>query len=241
MLIPAAMAGFLGVRHYLDQAITLHQTALGAARQAGDRPGQGRALNLVAGVQIETTRFAAAEATLQESLALHRDLDDHAGEADALNGLGRVYWLTGDYPAALSCLQQALHLFRGLGHLLGQAQALNGLGAVQCLTGDYPAAIARHQQALALFREAGHQPARRGPHPPGCRAAAHRRLPGRRRQLAPGPALNRDLGDHYKQAWTLTELGVLQRLAGDYPAAETSHQQALEQWRDITDRSGQAR
>ena len=57
MLIPAAMASFLGVRHYLDQAITLHQTALAAARQAGDRPGQGRALNLVAGVQIETTRL----------------------------------------------------------------------------------------------------------------------------------------------------------------------------------------
>jgi tetratricopeptide (TPR) repeat protein/DNA-binding XRE family transcriptional regulator len=242
MLIPAAMAGFLGVRHYLDQAITLHLTALGAARQAGDRPGQGRALNLVAGVQIETTRFAAAEATLQESLALHRDLDDHGGQADALNGLGRVYWLTGDYPAALSSLQQARHLFRGLSHLLGQAQALNGLGAVQCLTGDYPAAIARHEQALALFREAGHQHGQ-------SEALTHLAVVQRRTgdypaaaaSLRQAQALNRDLGDRYKQAWALTELGVLQRLAGDYPAAETSHQLALEQWRDITDRSGQAR
>ena len=216
MLIPAAMAGFLGVRHYQDQAITLHQTALGAARQAGDRPGQGRALNLVAGVQIETTRFAAAEATLQESLVLHRDLDDHGGQADALNGLGRVYWLTGDYPAALSCLQQALHLFRGLGHLLGQAQALNGLGAVQCLTGDYPAAVARHQQALTLFREAGHQHGQ-------SEALTHLAVVQRRTgdypaaaaSLRQAQALNRDLGDRYKQAWTLTELGVLQRLAGD--------------------------
>jgi len=242
MLIPAAMDGFLSGRHYRDQALTLHQTALASARQADDRPGQGRALNLVAGAQIITTRFAAAEDTLRQSLALHRELDDHGGQADALNGLGRVYWLTADYPAALSCLQQALHLFRGLGHPLGQAQALNGLGAVRCLVGDYPTAIACHQQALALFRESGHQHGQ-------SEALTHLAVVQRRTgdypaaaaSLRQAQALNRDLGDRYKQAWTLTELGILQRLADDYPAAETSHQQALEQWRDINDRSGQAR
>ena len=95
MLIPAAMADFLGVQHYWDQALALHQTAWAAARQAGDRPGQGRALNLLARAQIEASDFAAAEATLQQSLALHRDLGDRGGQADALNGLGTVYWHTG--------------------------------------------------------------------------------------------------------------------------------------------------
>ena len=132
MLIPAAMASFLGVRHYRDQALTLHQTALAAARRAGDQPGKGRALNWVASAQIDTSDFSAAEATSQESLALHRDLGDYGGQADALNALGRVYWPTGDYPAAVSCLQQALELFRRLSHPRGQAQALNGLGAVLC-------------------------------------------------------------------------------------------------------------
>jgi tetratricopeptide (TPR) repeat protein/transcriptional regulator with XRE-family HTH domain len=242
MLIPAAIAGFLSVRHYRDQALTLHQTALAAARQAGDRPGQGRALNLVASAQIDTTQFATAEATLQESLALHRDLGDHGGQADALNGLGRVYWLTGDYRVALSRLQQALQLFRGLGHLLGQAQALNGLGAVRRLTGDYPAAVACHQQALALFREVGHQ---HGQSEALTHLAVVQRFtgdyPAAAASLRLAQALHRDLGDRYKQAWTRTELGVLQRLTGDYPAAEASHRQALEQWRDIADHSGQAR
>ena len=242
MLIPAAISGFLDVRHYRDQALTLYQAALGAARQAGDRPGQGRALNLVAGMQIKTVRFAAAEATLRQSLALHRELDDHGGQGDALNGLGRGYWLTGDYPAALSCLQRARRLFRGLGHPLGQAQALNGMGAVRCLTGDYPTAIACHQQALALFREAGHQ---HGQSEALSHLAAAQRCTGDYQAAAASvrqaQALNRDLDDRYKQAWTLTELGILQRLAGDYPAAETSHRQALEQWRGIKDRSGHAR
>ena len=103
-LIPAAMASFLGVRHYRDQALTLHRTALAAARLAGDRPAEGRALNWVASAQIDTSDFSAAEVTLQQALALHRDLDDRGGQADALNALGRVYWPTGDYPAAVSCL-----------------------------------------------------------------------------------------------------------------------------------------
>jgi hypothetical protein len=66
------MAGFLGVQHHWDQALTMYQTAWAAARQAGDRPGQGRALNMLASAQIEASDFAAAEATLQQSLALHR-------------------------------------------------------------------------------------------------------------------------------------------------------------------------
>ena len=241
-LIPAAMADFLDVRRHWDQALTLHQTALGAARQAGDRPGQGRALNLLASTQIQTSNFTAAEATLQRALALHRDLGDRGGHADALNGLGTVYWLTGDYPAAVSCHQQALELFRGTGHRRGQAQALNGLGAVRCMTGDYPAAAACHQQALALFRNIGH---RHGQSEALTHLAIVQRLtgdyPAAAASLQQAQAFHRDLGDRYKQAWTRSELGVLQRLTGDYPAAAASNQQALEQWRDLGERSGQAR
>jgi Tetratricopeptide repeat len=38
----------------------------------------------------------------------------------------------------------------------------------------------------------------------------------------------------------LNELGVLQRLTGDYSAAATSHQHALEQFSDFGDRNGQS-
>ena len=43
MQIPAAMRGFLVARGHWDQAAALHQTALTAARQAGDQPGQAAA------------------------------------------------------------------------------------------------------------------------------------------------------------------------------------------------------
>ncbi len=76
-------------------------------------------------MQIMTRDFAAAEATLQQTLALHRDLGDQGVQADALNGLGRVFWLTADYPAAVTCLQQSLDLFRDIGHRRTQAQAID--------------------------------------------------------------------------------------------------------------------
>ena len=250
-LIPAAISDFLHVRGRWHEAMTLQQTALAAARRAGDRPAQARAQNLLASKQIVTRDFAAAEATLQQTLALHPDLGDQGAQADALNGLGRVYWLTGDYPAAVTCLQQALDLFRDLGHRhsqaqaidhrRGQAQALNGLGAVRRLTGDYPAAAACHQQALALFRDIGD---RHGQSEALFHLGTVQRLtgdyPGATTSLRLSQALHRDLGDRYKQAWTRSELGVLHRLTGDYLAAAASTQQALEQYRDLGDRSGQA-
>ena len=52
--------------------------------------------------------------------------------------------------------------------------------------------------------------------------------------------LNLDLGDRYKQAWTRSELAMLQQLTGDYPAAEASHEQALRLYRDLGQRREQA-
>ena len=42
--IPAAMSGFLAARGHWDQSAALHQTALAAARQAGDRLGEADTL-----------------------------------------------------------------------------------------------------------------------------------------------------------------------------------------------------
>ena len=79
------------------------------------------------------------------------------------------------------------------------------------------------------------------PSPPGGRAAADRRLPGRRRQPAARPwRCTATSATATSRPGLSTELGVLQRLTGDYPAAAASHQQALELFRDLGDRAGQA-
>ena len=153
MSIPAAMDGFLQTRGYWDQGLVLHQAALAAARQAGDRPGQAHALMLLSPMQAmtEDTRAAAASAT--RALQLYRDLGDRAGQAEALTMIGFLHTVTDDYPAAAAELRQALELFRDLGHRRGQGDALNYLGVVHRYTGDYPAAAACHRQALELYRD----------------------------------------------------------------------------------------
>jgi tetratricopeptide (TPR) repeat protein/transcriptional regulator with XRE-family HTH domain len=241
VLISAAVTGFLDARGHWDQALALHRVALAAARQAGDRPGQAQALNLLAGVQSKTRDHPAAAATLRHAQALYRDLGDRAGQAAALNGIGGMHAVTGDYPAAAATLRQALALYRDLGDRRGQAIALNEAGAVYWLTGDYPAAAASAEQALELYRDLGDRGGQAyalinlgtvqkltGNYPP---ATAH---------LQQAQALYRDLGDLYHQAGVLNELGVLQRLTGDYPAAAASHRQALGQFRDLGARDGQA-
>jgi hypothetical protein len=53
-------------------------------------------------------------------------------------------------------------------------------------------------------------------------------------------ALFRDAGDQVGQASAVNELGLVQLLAGDYPAAAASHQQALDLFAGIGRRVGQA-
>jgi tetratricopeptide (TPR) repeat protein len=218
--IAAAMAGFLETQGYWEQGVVLHQAALAAARRAGDRPDQARALMLLSPMQNMTGNQPAAAASATQALQLYRDLGDRAGQGAALNMIGLVHAMTDDYPAATAELRQALELFRGLGHRRGQGEALNLLGQVHRYTGDYRAAAACHQQALDLYRDTGDRWGQAdtlkglgavqqmtGDYPPAATS------------LRQAQALARDLGDRSTQANVLTELAAVQRLTGDYPAA----------------------
>ena len=234
--IPAAISDFLRANGHWDQALALHQTALAAARQAGDRPGQARALNLLGNMQRLTGDYPAAAATQQQALGMYGDLGDLPGQADALNQLGIVQQLAGDYRAAASSHQAALAAARQAGDRRGQAHAANNLGTLQRLTGDYPAAAASHRRALVLFADIAHRLGEAsaldelgvvqrltGDYP--AAAASHRRA----------LVLFADIAHRLGEASALNGLGVVQRLTGDYPAAAASHQEALKQLRDLGD------
>ena len=241
VLIPAAMDGFLQTRGYWDQGLVLHQAALAAARRAGDRAGQARALMRLSPMQAMTEDNPAAAASATRALQLYRDLGDRAGQAAALTMIGVLHTVTDDYPAAAAELRQALELFRGLGHRRGQGDALHYLGMVHRYTGDYPAAAACHRQALELYSDTGY---RSGQADALMDLGAVQRLtgdyPAAAASLRQALALGRDLGDRYQQALVLTELAAVQRLTGDYPAAAASSQQAISLFRDLRDHRSRA-
>jgi DNA-binding SARP family transcriptional activator/Flp pilus assembly protein TadD len=240
MVIPVAITSFLQQGDYWDQDVALLQTALAAARQAGDRPSQGQILLLLGLAQWMTEDNQAATATFRQALALYRDLGDPVGQGDAINGIAQVRLIVNDYSAAIAYLQQALELCRDIGHRRGYANALNGLGTVYRLTGDYPAAAASLQQALELFRGIGH---RTGEGDTLGDLAIVQTLtgdyPAAATTFEQALALERDMGSRFGQAQILHQLGRLQRLRGDYRAAAASQQQSLALHRDLGDRSNQ--
>jgi tetratricopeptide (TPR) repeat protein len=236
-----AISGFLHIQGHWNEASTLGQIALTAARTADDRPGQARALTQLGIVQELTGDYSAAAASLAEALQLFGDLDDRQGQACALHDLGVVQRRTGDCMAATVSLTQALQLSRDLGDQRGQAWALRDLGVVQRRTGHYPAATASLAQALQLSRDLGD---RRGQawalHDLGVVQQLTGDYPAATAGLTQALQLFSDLGERRGQAWALNHLGVVRQLTGDYPAATASLTQALQLSRDLGDRQGHA-
>jgi tetratricopeptide (TPR) repeat protein/transcriptional regulator with XRE-family HTH domain len=239
--LPAALGDFLRAQGHWDQATALHRTALAAARQAGDGPGQALALRQLGILAWQMGDMPAATASLTQAVDLYREAGDRPGQAYALDHLGVVHTLTGDCRAALTTRQQALALARGSGDLLAEAVALNHLSWAQLETGDHTAAGANVRQALALMRSLGH---RIGEADALAGLGEVQRATGDYQaaaaSLTQAVDLYRGIGYFHHLAAALNDLGLVQQLAGDYPAAAANHQEALQMQRDIGSRLGEA-
>jgi transcriptional regulator with XRE-family HTH domain/tetratricopeptide (TPR) repeat protein len=239
--IAAAMHEFLRGQGHWDQAITLDQAALAAARRAGSRPAEAGALLNLGEMQFLADDYPAADASLTAAEAICRSLGDRAGQAAALTSLGAVQHATGKSNAAVTTLTKALDMYRDLGDGAGQASALTCLGAVQHAARHDNAAAATLARALDLYRDLGSLPGQAGvltelgavQHALGDPHLATERL---HRALA----IYRRLGDRLGEAGALTRLGSAQRLAGQFADAEASHASALALCRELGDQSGQA-
>jgi tetratricopeptide (TPR) repeat protein/DNA-binding XRE family transcriptional regulator len=240
--IAAAMGGFLRSRGHWDQAAEQYQTALMAAREAGDIPGQAGVLDELGLLQQLTSDYPAATATLAEAIGLFRDLGDLPGQAYALNHLGLVQVDVADYAAAAASHRQALGLAQNAGDQLAEAVSLIDLGMVQQMTGDYPAATACYEQALPLARSVG---SAFDEADALCELGAVRRLtgdyPGAITCERQALDLFQHLGDRLGQGWALDELGRIHQLTGDYPAATACLAEAIELFGDLGDRHGLAK
>ena len=239
--LPAAIHQFLREQGPWGQALTLHHTALDAARRMGDRLGEAATLNNLGDVQYLTNDYPGATASLERALALYRDLSDQRGEAHVLQNLALAQWLTNDYPGATASLERALALYRDLSDQRGEAYALNILGAVQLATGDYPGATATLERALALYRDLGDRLGEAyALNILGAVQLATGDYPGATATLEHALALYRDLGDRLGEAHALNILGAVQLATENYPDATATLEHALALYRDLGYRLGEA-
>jgi tetratricopeptide (TPR) repeat protein len=239
--IAATTSGFLSARGYWDESVALHQTAITAARQAGDRLGEAGGITALGALQVSTGDYPAAMASLTRGVAMFRDVGDRSGQANALGHLGFLYLLTGDYRAAATSNEQAIELARNANDAVAEAIALSYTGLVQNITGDQPAATISVQQAIALFRDQGSLPGQ-AQALNGLGVIQQETGDYRAATVSQHRALElfRDLGELLGQAYALNDLGIVQKETGDYAAAAESHEQALALFTDLGNRVGRA-
>jgi predicted ATPase/DNA-binding XRE family transcriptional regulator len=163
--------------------------------------------------------YAAAQARLEESLALRRAAADTDGVTAVLTSLGAVAQSQGDFARAGALFAESLARGRAAGDQPGTALALADLGLVRLNQGAYTEAAALLQESLALRRALGDSQS-----VAQClnNLGIVRRCQGAYREAAALHAesltLFRALRDTWSEALALANLGVV-RLEDGSPAA----------------------
>jgi predicted ATPase/class 3 adenylate cyclase len=146
---------FLALRRLWLEEGQLHERALAAARAAGDRPAEGRALTNQGTVYHAQGRQAEAESVFRQAQAIFKERGDRFCEGQALNNLGMVHHAERRWAEAESAYQQARKIFQESGDRLEEAKPLLNLGGVYSAQGQWAAAENVCLQAREIFRDCG--------------------------------------------------------------------------------------
>ncbi len=194
----------------------LHEEALAAWRQLGNRQRTAAALSSLGNVSHDRGDYGRAMGFHEEALAVCRDIDDSWGVARALNNLGAVAYYQGFYDQAEVLWTEALSVMRRIGDSRSECQLLNNLGAVALQRENLAQAAALHEESLALRRRLGDT---QGMASSLINLGEVAQLSGNLKRAAAllqeGAALMRDLGDERQTAIALLALGHVTREQGD--------------------------
>jgi tetratricopeptide (TPR) repeat protein len=216
-----------------------HLAALLAAAPAST-PGRAAALAADGLLAWRLGDYAAAQAVLEESLALARTQRDHAVLAGAHYGLGVIATTRNAYEAAQEHLTASLALYRALGDQAHTATALHALGLLAAWQGEVEQDRAWTEEALALRQGLGDTA---GIIVSQNNLGDYWRLLGdyaqARRLYAVNLALAQTQGNKLALAWSLVGLGMLTQAEGDLAGAQGYHAEALALYRELGNRMGQ--
>jgi tetratricopeptide (TPR) repeat protein len=177
------------------------------------------------------------------ALAATQQLDDRTAQAFAHWQLGYAYARLGDYQASYAQLQHALSIYQELGDRVGQADVQHTLAIMVQFQGRYGEALDHSRQALELFTAVGDRTGRAI----ALNAVGwfHAMLGDHRQALIYcGQALKlhqgQALGYPKLEAATLDSLGYAHHHLGDHAESIACYQRALDLYREVGDRWGQA-
>jgi DNA-binding SARP family transcriptional activator len=236
-----ALAGFLRIRAYWDEAIAAQALALQASRDIADPGRIAQAALELCEVSQETGRHAETLPLAEDAASIYRSQGDRRGEAHALDQIGMAHARTSRYREALAYFHEARILYRAAGDEHGVADTLSHSGITCWHLGRHPDATDHLDEALSRYRAAGD---RRG------EAKTLNNL-GRIKLVS---GYHRDALDAYQRSLTIfAEIGGAQNEAilyhnigcvydykGSYEEALAAYRRALSIFREIGDLPNQA-
>jgi DNA-binding SARP family transcriptional activator/tetratricopeptide (TPR) repeat protein len=150
-----ALAGFVEIRAYWDEAIAAHTLALRACRDLVDPARTAQASLELSEVCQQTGRHEETLSLAEDAAAIYRTLADQRGEADALDQAGMAHQRAARSREALAYFHEARILYRGAANQQGVANTLSHSGIACWHLGRYPDAMAHLREALWLYRDVG--------------------------------------------------------------------------------------
>lgn len=154
-LATALVQATFRVNNRFDAWWRTHDTALKAARQAGNRRAEAVLLNGLGQLRYEQDRFADANHHYREALVRFRRLGDVTGQSTALSGIAVASREQGHFAEAMACLEQALPGFEQGGDGAGVAGTHYDLGAILREQGRSEESMAHLRRAATVYRSLG--------------------------------------------------------------------------------------
>ena len=236
-----ALAGFVRIKAYWDEAIAAQALALQASRDIAD-PGRIAQASLeLCEVSQETGRHEEVLPLAEDAAAIYRSHADRRGEAHALDQMGLAHLRTSRYREALAYFHEARILYRATGDEHGTADTLSHSGITCWHLGRHPDAKDHLGEALSLYRAAGD---RRGEAKTLNNLGRMQLLSGYHRDALEAYQSSlkifAEIGGPQNEAILYLNIGCVYDYKGSYEEALAAYRQALAIFHEIGDLPNQA-
>lgn len=225
-----------------NEAATVGQMAVDAARSIGDDHGEGGALVLLGSALLGLRRFDEARLAHERSFEVFAAAADRHGQGVALANLATALQELRRFDEAIDVYARAEEIFTELGDRQREAQLLiNRANALQELR-RFDDAVTAYSQALAVFTELGDR--LNEALAVNNRGNALRLLDRTAEAItAHRQALvaYRELGDRHGEGNALTDLGLDLRKNRQFSKSVAAHREAAEIYAELQDRHGEGK
>ncbi len=228
---------FFYLRDRVDDWVTVHQTALSAVRQAGERHGEGRILNALGAANMFAGKIDRCLDYQRQALDLSRAAGDRKEEAYALGRLGYSLLWVGDFRQTIQNCVKAIELFNQLDDEHGEATVIFTLGIAYLRMGRSPDALRCVERCLAFERRTGNR--NDEAYTLNVLGDVHESLGDLTTALdlyQQSIQLNRSVGNHRVEANSVNGIGRIRRRQKRHAEALEHHWNALTRIWEVGDR-----